>query len=90
MYYFTRHFFLLFISFLSHFLPTGFLRHIKRDVAKSETFYLKAIEVNTENGDALGSYASFLHGVYNKTKEAEGMWMIIVVRSIHIVAMSIC
>ena len=37
----------------------------------AEVEYKKAIESNHNNADALGNYASFLHGVHKKIDEAE-------------------
>jgi Tfp pilus assembly protein PilF len=47
------------------------LRHSRRDISGAEKHYLRAVETSPNNADALGSYASFLHGVHNNLKEAE-------------------
>ena len=36
----------------------------------AELHYKKAVEINPNYADALGNYASFLHGVYNNKVEA--------------------
>lgn len=40
----------------------GFQRHVKKDAAAAEALYKAACDANPNNADALGSYASFLHG----------------------------
>lgn len=40
----------------------GFVRHVKKDRKLAELFYKKAVEANPKSADALGNYASFLHG----------------------------
>ena len=40
-------------------------------MSASEVEYRLAVETNSENADALGNYASFLHGVHHKIEEAE-------------------
>jgi Tfp pilus assembly protein PilF len=44
---------------------------VRRNVNAAEVEYKKAIESNPNNADALGNYASFLHGVHKKIDEAE-------------------
>ena len=45
----------------------GFVRHVKKDSKAAEELYRKAIDANPLNSDALGNYASFLHGSSDKS-----------------------
>ena len=45
-----------------HLKYAGFLRHARRDIVGADKHYELAVTTNPENSDALGSYASFLHG----------------------------
>lgn len=45
-----------------HLKYAGFLRHVRKDIPRASAHYKEATEVNPNYADALGSYASFLHG----------------------------
>jgi hypothetical protein len=45
-----------------HLKYAGFLRHVRKDLPRATTHYREATEANPVYADALGSYASFLHG----------------------------
>jgi len=40
----------------------------------AEVQYQLAVEVNPSNADAVGSYASFMHGVLGKMDKAESLY----------------
>ena len=40
----------------------------------AERHYKKSVELNPRNADALGNFASFLHGVYNDINQAEKLY----------------
>ena len=44
----------------------GFLRHARKDPVQAETYYERACSSNPKNSDALGNYASYLHGTSEK------------------------
>lgn len=46
------------------------MRHVRKDNVEAEKHYKLAIESNPSSSDALGSYASFLHGVLSDFEEA--------------------
>ena len=45
-----------------HLKYAGFLRHVRRNHDQALLHYKRAVEVNDANADAIGGYASFLHG----------------------------
>lgn len=45
-----------------HLKYAGFLRHVRKDIPRATAHYQEATEANPQYADALGSYASFLHG----------------------------
>jgi len=49
-----------------HLKYAGFLRHVRKNFVAAEHHYQKAIEENPDNIDALGTYASYLHGLGDK------------------------
>ena len=53
-----------------HLKYAGFLRHNRQDVIGADQQYELATSTNPNNADALGSYASFLHGVLGNMDEA--------------------
>jgi tetratricopeptide (TPR) repeat protein len=46
-----------------HLKYAGFLRHVRKELSAAEHHYRKAIETNPNFIDALGTYASYLHGM---------------------------
>ena len=56
----------------------GFVRHIKKDNKTAEEFYKKAIAANPQNSDALGNYASFLHGSSGKSNSCQELCKLLV------------
>jgi tetratricopeptide (TPR) repeat protein len=49
-----------------HLKFAGFLRHVRQNDARADHHYIQAIETNPNNVDALGTYASYLHGIGDK------------------------
>jgi Tfp pilus assembly protein PilF len=45
-----------------HLKYAGFVRHVRGDIDRAGEHYKKAVKCNPQNVDALGGYASFLHG----------------------------
>ena len=57
-----------------HLKYAGFLRHTKTDMKGAEEHYKIASEVSDENADAIGNYASFMHGVVGDMYSAEALY----------------
>lgn len=57
-----------------HLKYAGFLRHVRKDLAAAEEHYRASVTSNPRNPDAMGSLASFLHGVHHRNDEAEELY----------------
>lgn len=57
-----------------HLKYAGFLRHIRRNHEQALHHYRRAVDVNDQNADAIGGYASFLHGTKGDKTLVENLY----------------
>lgn len=68
-----------------HLKYAGFLRHVRRNHDQALQHYKRAVETNDSNADAIGGYASFLHGTKSDKVLVETLYeRAIAVDSVHV------